>query len=329
MPEMDRIAREGVLGRSRNVPDRFLPASDVATLSLFGYDPEEYYTGRAPLEAAAMGIPLGPDDWAVRCNLMTILDGKHDRLHRRPHHERGGRRLSLIRGAAPAASRSAEHRDLRLSSSSPGVSYRNLHDRIRGRAPARPAVLADATTVTDPAARRARPAGRRPPAQGHGSDLLRELMREAAAVLARPSGEPGPASRPASDRRTRSGSGARARRPSCRPSPSCTACKGAIISAVDLVRGVGVLAGWDRIDVPGATGYLDTDYAAKGRYGVDGPDRPRHRLRPRRGARRGEPRGPGRRQGRGPRADRPRHRRPAARGAEVARPLPHYRGARP
>src|SRR5688572_613172 len=53
-PEMDRIAREGVLGRSRNVPDRFLPASDVATLSLFGYDPERYYTGRAPLEAAAM-----------------------------------------------------------------------------------------------------------------------------------------------------------------------------------------------------------------------------------------------------------------------------------
>src|SRR5262249_2605430 len=75
-PEMDRIAREGVLGRSRNVPDVFTPASDVATLSLFGYDPERYYTGRAPLEAAAMGIALGPDDWAIRCNLMTILDGK-------------------------------------------------------------------------------------------------------------------------------------------------------------------------------------------------------------------------------------------------------------
>ena len=60
IPEMDRIAREGVLGRSKNVPDRFLPASDVATLSLFGYDPERYYTGRAPLEAAAMGIRSGP-----------------------------------------------------------------------------------------------------------------------------------------------------------------------------------------------------------------------------------------------------------------------------
>ena len=76
IPEMDRVAREGIIGRSRNVPDRFLPASDVATLSLFGYDPERYYTGRAPLEAAAMGIELGPDDWAVRCNLMTIRDGR-------------------------------------------------------------------------------------------------------------------------------------------------------------------------------------------------------------------------------------------------------------
>src|SRR6185312_1346021 len=76
IPEMDRVARDGIVGRSRNVPDRFLPASDVATLSLFGYDPERYYTGRAPLEAAAMGIELGPDDWAIRCNLMTIQDGQ-------------------------------------------------------------------------------------------------------------------------------------------------------------------------------------------------------------------------------------------------------------
>ena len=76
IPEMDRVAREGIIGRSRNVPDRFLPASDVATLSLLGYDPVRYYTGRAPLEAAAMGIALGPDDWAVRCNLMTINEGR-------------------------------------------------------------------------------------------------------------------------------------------------------------------------------------------------------------------------------------------------------------
>src|SRR5215468_3591389 len=75
-PNMDRIARTGVVGTANNVPRPLTPASDVATLSLFGYDPLAVYTGRAPLEAAAMGIALGPDDWAIRCNLLTILDGR-------------------------------------------------------------------------------------------------------------------------------------------------------------------------------------------------------------------------------------------------------------
>src|SRR5436853_5156371 len=71
-PNMDRIARTGVVGRSNNVPASLTPASDVATLSLFGYDPLVVYTGRAPLETAAMGIKLGPCDWAIRCNLVTL-----------------------------------------------------------------------------------------------------------------------------------------------------------------------------------------------------------------------------------------------------------------
>src|SRR2546427_6357750 len=71
-PHMDRIARTGVVGRSNNVPASLTPASDVATLSLFGYDPLEVYTGRSPLEAAAMGISLGGSDWAIRCNLVCI-----------------------------------------------------------------------------------------------------------------------------------------------------------------------------------------------------------------------------------------------------------------
>src|SRR6516225_2550991 len=71
-PSMDRVARTGVVGRTNNVPASLTPASDVATLSLFGYDPLEVYTGRAPLEAAALGIALGPNDWAIRCNLVTV-----------------------------------------------------------------------------------------------------------------------------------------------------------------------------------------------------------------------------------------------------------------
>src|SRR5579864_4432687 len=74
-PNMDRVARTGAVGRSNNVPPSLTPASDVATLSLFGYDPMQVYTGRAPLETAAMGIRLGPQDWAIRCNLVTVEDG--------------------------------------------------------------------------------------------------------------------------------------------------------------------------------------------------------------------------------------------------------------
>ena len=74
-PHMDRVAQTGVVGRADNVPRPLTPARDVATLSLFGYDPLAVYTGRAPLEAAAMGVRLGPRDWAVRCNLVTVEDG--------------------------------------------------------------------------------------------------------------------------------------------------------------------------------------------------------------------------------------------------------------
>src|SRR5262249_20567575 len=71
-PNMDRLAQAGIVGRSNNLPGPLTRASDVATLSLFGYDPLQVYTGRAPLETAAMGIALGPEDWAIRCNLVHV-----------------------------------------------------------------------------------------------------------------------------------------------------------------------------------------------------------------------------------------------------------------
>ncbi|MEZ6069838.1 MAG: hypothetical protein R3C10_06060 [Pirellulales bacterium] len=74
-PNMDALAAAGVVGRASNVPTHLPPGSDVANLSLLGYDPDVYFTGRAPLEAAAQHIKLGPYDWAIRCNLVTIEDG--------------------------------------------------------------------------------------------------------------------------------------------------------------------------------------------------------------------------------------------------------------
>ena len=89
---MDRLAKLGLVGRASNVPAHLPAGSDVATMSLLGYDPNVYYTGRAPLEAAAQGIQLGPHDWAVRCNLVTIEDQVMRGFYRGPHLDRRGAR---------------------------------------------------------------------------------------------------------------------------------------------------------------------------------------------------------------------------------------------
>src|SRR5262245_32586575 len=249
---MDRVAREGIVGRSRNVPDRFLPASDVATLSLFGYDPERYYTGRAPLEAAAMGMTLGPDDWAIRCNLMTIRDGRLSDFTAGHITSEEGR--ALIESIQDALGRAEVEFH-------PGVSYRNLMI-YRGRPGGSP--FSELTITDPPHDHPDQPAAEHLP-RGPGAGILKALMEAASPFLA---GHPVnkarvQASKPPANAIWLWGQG---KAPSVTPFRELHGMKGAIISAVDLVRGVGVLAGWDRIDVPGATGYLDTDYAAKGRY---------------------------------------------------------------
>jgi 2,3-bisphosphoglycerate-independent phosphoglycerate mutase len=254
-PELDRVAREGVLGRSRNVPDRFLPASDVATLSLFGYDPERYYTGRAPLEAAAMGLRLGPDDWAVRCNLMTILGGRMTDFTAGHISSEEGRPLIAALQAALGRPEIEFH---------PGVSYRNLMI-YRGRPGEAP--FADDTVTVPPHDVPDQPESDHLP-RGTGAGLLNDLMRAGRGVVR---DHPVNRAREAAGKRPTNaiwlwGQG---KAPSLPPFEQMCGLCGAVITAVDLVRGVGVLAGWDRIDVPGATGYLDTDYAAKGRYAIE------------------------------------------------------------
>src|SRR6187401_2279708 len=97
LPNMDRIAKMGVVGRANNVPQPLTPASDVATLNLFGYDPLAVYTGRAPLETVAMGLKLGPVDWAIRCNLVTVKDGlMHDFTAGHINNEDGARLMKNI-----------------------------------------------------------------------------------------------------------------------------------------------------------------------------------------------------------------------------------------
>ena len=254
-PEMDAIARAGVLGRSRNVPDRFLPGSDVATLSLFGYDPEVVFTGRAPLEAAAAGIELGPDDWAIRCNLMNSRD---EQLTDFTAEHISSSEARVLIGVLQA------HLGRPEIEFHPGVSYRNLLIYRGGRGQSAPF---DATTATVPPHDHPdQPFNAHLP-QGAGASLLRELIAAGSDLIRH---------HPINQART--GRGVRpanlvwlwgqGQAPRLPKFQVVHGLKGAILSAVDLVRGVGVLAGWDRVDVVGATGYLDTDYAAKGRAGV-------------------------------------------------------------
>ncbi len=257
LPNMDRIARLGVVGRADNVPRPLTPASDVATLSLFGYDPLLVYTGRAPLEAAAMGVRLGPQDWAIRCNLVTVQDGLMRDFTAGHIDSADGR--ELIEAVQRALGGPGYDGALEFHA---GVSYRNLLVyRVSDVSPFGPE-----TRTQPPHDIPDRPIAEHLP-RGPGASLLIDLMERSRAVLA---------DHPVNRRRVEAGERpatqiwlwGQGRAPSLRPFHEVYGKRGAIISAVDLVRGVGVLLGWRRIDVPTATGYLDTDYAGKGAAAV-------------------------------------------------------------
>ena len=259
LPNMDRVVQLGVTGLSNNVPPSLTPASDVATLSLFGYDPLKVYTGRAPLETAAMGIALGPNDWAIRCNLIHAPDGTMDDFTAgHITSEDGGELMAAIQAELGGTELAGGVLEFHA-----GVSYRNILV-WRGRSAESPFVGLKTQPPHDVPNK---------PLADHGPvgtarDLLLELMEASKPVLQ---------NHPANLRRNAAGKKpatqiwlwGQGKAPTVEPFQKVYGPRGAIISAVDLVRGVGILLGWQRIDVPGATGYLDTDYAAKGRYAVE------------------------------------------------------------
>ena len=246
-PNMDLIAREGRQGLVRTIPKGFESGSDVAIMSLLGYDPKIYHTGRAPLEAAAQHIPLSPTDWVFRCNLVTVADGIMK------DHSAGGI------GNAEAQRLIS---DLSHGLTAPGfefftgVSYRNLLV-YRGS-------QAFNVTTRPPHEIPDEPIAKHLP-RGQGSEILRKLMSESAEMLAdheinqvrRQTGH-----NPATQIWLW-GQGHAPNIPTFQQrfgvNPGC------MITGVDLLRGLAVLLGWDVHEVPGMTSFHDTDYAGQGR----------------------------------------------------------------
>lgn len=254
LPNMDRIAQMGCVGRADNVPRPLTPASDVATLSLFGYDPLVVYTGRSPLEAVAMGIKLGSNDWAVRCNVVTVEDGLMRDFT--AGHITTEEAREVIEALAPIFRASYPFLELY-----PGVQYR--HALVCRDCD----LMFSAQTKTQPPHDIPdRPIEDHLP-KGPGAELFRTLMKMSQPVLAN---HPVNRARVAAGKRpaTQVWLWGQGKAPSLKPFAEVYGKRGAIISAVDLVRGTGMLVGWARVDAPGATGYLDTDYASKGRTGV-------------------------------------------------------------
>ncbi|NMC88885.1 MAG: cofactor-independent phosphoglycerate mutase [Methanomicrobiales archaeon] len=245
IPNMDRIARDGRCGMLRTVPDGFEPGSDIANLSILGYDPRTTYTGRGPLEAVSMGVTLHDGDFAYRCNLVTVRDGVMEDFN--------AGHISSVEGAELLRDLDAALEDIRVY---PGVGYRNLMVVSS-------ALGAETTAPHDIVGQ---PVDDYLP-RGGDAEILRDCMERSEEIFA---------DHPVNRRRLQEGklpatgiwpwSGGK--RPSIAPFREKYGLAGGMISAVDLLRGIALLAGMEVIDVPGATGFLDTDYEAKARYAV-------------------------------------------------------------
>ncbi len=242
-PSMDRIASGGSLGLIRTVPEGFPAGSDVANLSVLGYDPSVYYTGRAPLEAASMSVELGPADVAFRCNLVTLED---DRMA-----DFSAGHISTAEAKALVTDLHKELADGQVAFYA-GVSYRHLMVWQNGR---RDMVCTPPHDITGQPFK-----GYLPTGEGH--ELLNDLMLRAQGLL-----REHPVNRRRLDGGKRPanaiwlwGQGLRPSLPTFQERYGLT---GAVISAVDLLKGIGIYAGLTPIEVPGATGYFDTNYRGK------------------------------------------------------------------
>ncbi len=249
MPHLARLAKEGTVGRALHIPAGMDSGSDICCMSLLGFDPAKYHSGRAPLEAKSLGVELAPEDIAIRCNTVTVEDGTM--VDFTAGHIKTDESKQLIEAMEAACGRDGLH-------FYPGVSYRHLLVMRRGE----PLNV----TCTPPHNITGKSALDHLP-QGEHAAVLLDLMEKSKAIFAQ---------HPVNEARLKNGDSAatqvwlwgHGRRPSLPLFKDSYGLSGAIISAVDLLRSLGLYLGFEVLKVPGITGYIDTDYDAKGDYAV-------------------------------------------------------------
>ena len=249
-PNIDAIAKMSVCGLTKTVPDGMKPGSDVANMAVMGYDPAVYYTGRSPLEAASMGIELGADDVTYRCNLVSLGGkGAYDTLTMKDYSageldtESAKKLIEELNAAGIVPSGCELHA---------GVSYRHCLVRRHGKTGAE---------LTPPHDISGKVISLYLPKGAYADELL-AFQKSSMKVLA---GSEINAERRAKNVNTADGCWlwGEGTRPSFKPFKELYGLKGAVISAVDLVKGLGIVAGMDSIDVEGACGTINTNFAGK------------------------------------------------------------------
>jgi len=248
-PNMDRLAREGIIGTVRTVPEGFHPGSDIANLNILGYNPSEYYSGRAPLEAASMGIKLKKDDIAYRCNLVSLKFNKNGMSAVMEDYSSDHITTDEARELIHEMNKAVGTEKIRFY---PGMSYRHIMVWSGGESNNECIPPHDITgkDIIDYL-----PVGK-------GEDVLRRLMLSSTDILS---------NHPVNRQRIKQGKKpansiwlwGQGKKVGLPPYKKKYSVQGALVSAVDLIKGIGICAGFKILKVPGITGYLDTNYVGK------------------------------------------------------------------
>ena len=264
-PQMDWLAQHGEIGLVRTIPKGFTPGSEIANLSIFGYDPHRYYTGRGPLEAASLGVRLDPKDIAFRCNLVTLqFEGPKILME---DFSAGHISDAEARRIIIDLDREMGTKEIHFY---PGVSYRHLMVFQNGAATFSALDQLELTPPHDITGKEItsflpKVGG----SEGSGGDRILSLMKKSQELL---KDHPVNLDREAKGLRLANsiwlwGQG---RSPQMTTLEERFGIEGYVISAVHLLKGIGILAGLEVLEVPGATGYFDTNYEGKAEYALKG-----------------------------------------------------------